>query len=294
MSDTILVTGASGHLGRAVVKHLLDSQHVAPSRLVAGTRDPARLADLAARGVEVRKVDFDAADLDKAFAGVGTLLIISTDALDGAGTRLRQHKAAIAAAAKAGVKRLAYTSLPVAETSKVSFAPDHFGTEQAAKASGIPTLIFRNSWYAENLFMTLPQAFKSGQWFTSAAEGRTAFVARDDIAAAIAAAVANPPAGSVTWTMTGSEAFTNAEIAALASDITGKPLQVVNLTGEQLAGGMKAAGVPDAFITMAVSADTATRAGDLGIITSDVETLSGRKPKSLRTFIEENKAALAG
>ncbi len=294
MSDTILVTGASGHLGRAVIKHLLDSRHVAPSRLVAGTRDPSKLAELAARGVEVRKVDFDAADLDKAFAGIGTLLIISTDALDGAGTRLRQHKAAVAAAAKAGVKRLAYTSLPVAETSKVSFAPDHFGTEQAARATGLPTLIFRNSWYAENLFMSLPNALKSGQWFTAAGDGRTAFVARDDIAAAIAGALANPPAGSATWTMTGTEALTNAEIAALASEITGKPLQVVNLTDEQLAGGMKAAGVPEGFIPTLVSFDTATRAGDLATVTGDVEALSGRKPKTVRAFIEENKAALAG
>ena len=96
------------------------------------------------------------------------MLIVSTDALDGAGTRLRQHKAAVAAAAKAGVGRIAYTSLPNADTSKVSFAPDHLGTEQAIKATGLPYLIFRNSWYAENLFMSLPNALKSGQWYTSA------------------------------------------------------------------------------------------------------------------------------
>lgn len=294
MSDTILVTGASGQLGRAIITHLLDSQKVAPARLIAATRDTSKLADLAARGVAVRKADFDhAAGLEQAFAGVGTVLIVSTDALDGAGTRLRQHKAAVAAAAKAGVKRIAYTSLPNSDTSKVSFAPDHLGSEDAIKATGLPYLIFRNSWYLENLFMSLPQALKSGQWYTSAADGKTAFVARDDIAAAIAAALANPPAASTTYTLSGDEALTNDQIAALASEITGKPLQVVHLTDEQLAGGMKAAGLPDAYIPTFVSFDAATRTGGLATLTGDTARLSGRKLLSVRAFITANKAALA-
>ena len=294
MSDTILVTGASGHLGGAIIRHLLDSQGLAPSRIVAASRNPDKLAALGARGVTVRKADFDdPSGLEAAFAGVGTVLIISTDALDGAGTRLRQHQAAVAAAAKAGVARIAYTSLPNADTSKVSFAPDHLGTETAIKATGLPYLIFRNSWYQENLFMSLPQALKSGQWFTSAGDGRTAFIARDDIAAAIASALSNPPAESTTYTLTGAEALTNAEIAALAADATGKPLQVVHLTDEQLAGGMKAAGVPDAFVPTLVSFETAARAGDLAVVTDDATKLSGRALQPMRTFLEANKAALA-
>lgn len=295
MSNTIFVTGASGKLGRAIIDHLLADQGVAPARLIVGSRSPEKLADLAAKGVAVRKADFDdAAGLVKAFAGADTVLIVSTDALDGAGTRLRQHQTAVAAAVETGAKRLAYTSLPAAESSKVSFAPDHLQTEEAVKAAGLPYLIFRNSWYQENLFMSLPQALASGQWYTSAGEGRTAFVARDDIAAAIAAALANPPATSTTYTLTGTEAYTNAEIANFVSAATGKPLQVVNLTDEQLAGGMKAAGVPDAFIPTLVSFDTAARAGDLSQVTGDVETLSGRKSRSLKTFIDESKSALAG
>ena len=295
MSDTILVTGASGHLGGAIIRHLLDSQGLAPSRIVAASRNPDKLAALGARGVTVRKADFDdPSGLEAAFAGVGTVLIISTDALDGAGTRLRQHKAAVAAAAKAGVERIAYTSLPNADTSKVSFAPDHLGTETAIKATGLPYLIFRNSWYQENLFMSLPQALKSGQWFTSAGDGRTAFIARDDIAAAIASALSKPPAESTTYTLTGSEALTNDAIAAMTSDVLGKPVQVVHLTDEQLAGGMTAAGVPDAFIPTLVSFETAARAGDLAVVTDDATKLSGRALQPMRTFLEANKAALAG
>lgn len=295
MSDSIVVTGASGHLGGLIIHHLLDTRHVAPSRIIAVSRSPEKLAGLASRGVTVRKADFNDSDsLEKAFAGAGTVMIVSTDALDGAGTRLRQHKAAVAAAVKAGAKRLGYASLPNPETSKVSFAPDHLGTEDAIKASGLPHLVFRNNWYQENLFMSLPQALRTGQWYTSAGEGRTAFIARDDIAAAIAGALANPPAGSATYTLSGPEALSNSEIAGMVAEATGKPLQVVNLTDEQLAGGMKAAGVPEAIIPTLVSFDTATRAGDLATQSEDAARLSGRSLKHLRDFIHSSKEALQG
>ncbi|WP_163268600.1 NmrA family NAD(P)-binding protein [Chelativorans alearense] len=295
MSDTLFVTGASGQLGRAIINSLLGAQKVAPSRIVAGTRNPGKLADLAAKGINVAKADFDdPSGLEKSFAGSGTVLIVSTDAMDAPGKRLRRHQAAIAAAAKAGAKRIAYTSLPKAENSAISFAPDHLGSEQAVKATGLPYLIFRNSWYAENLFMSLPQALKSGQWYTSAGEGRIAYVPRADQAAAIAGALANPPTTSTTYTLTGTEALSNAEIAVLASEITGKPIQVVNLTDEQLAGSMKAAGMPEPAIPMILSFNVAARAGDLATVTSDVERLSGRKPLSVRDWLTANRAAFAG
>jgi len=294
MAEKILVTGASGKLGGLIVQHLLE-RGVAPSNIIAGSRDKAKLAALAAKGVETRKVDFnDEAGLSAALKGADTVLIVSTDALDGAGTRLKQHRAAVNAAVAAGAKRLAYTSLPVPDTSRVSFAPDHLGSEEAVKATGLPYLIFRDNWYHENLFMSLPNAFKGGQWYTSAGEGRTAFVSREDIAEAIAAALANPPKDSAIYTLTGSEAVSNAEVAKLASAAAGKPLSVVSLTDEQLAGGMKAAGVPEAFIPTLVSFDTATRSGDLALVTGDVEKLTGRKPKPLADFIKANAAALAG
>lgn len=294
MAEKILVTGASGHLGGLIVKHLL-ARGVAPSSIIAGSRDTAKLADLAAKGIETRVVDFnDEAKLPAALAGADTVLIVSTDALDGAGTRLKQHRAAVKAGVAAGAKRLAYTSLPVPDTSHVSFAPDHLGTEQAIQATGLPYLIFRNNWYQENLFMSLPNAFKSGQWYTSAGDGRTAFVAREDIAEAIASALAAPAGQSTIYTLTGSEALSNSEIAKLAAEATGKPLSVVNLTDEQLAGGMKGAGLPDGIIPTLVSFDTAAREGDLAIVTGDVEKLTGHKSKSVATFIKESAKALVG
>lgn len=296
MPETIAVTGASGHLGARVVHHLLETCSVPASRIVAVTRDPSKLADLAAKGVDVRAGSFDdEAQLTAAFKGVERLLIISTDAIDGAGTRLRQHQTAIAAAVKAGVGHIAYTSMPRPEPGNpVLFAPDHHGSEEAIRATGLPHTIFRNSWYQENLMMALPQALATGQWFTSAGDGKVAHVARDDIAEAIACSLASGSGESTTYTLTGPEALTTAETAALASEVTGKPIAVVNLTDDQLAEGMKAAGVPGVMIPMLISFDANTRAGGVSDVTGDIETLTGHKPAPLRTFLEASKAALAG
>lgn len=291
MNDSIFVTGASGQLGQLVIKHLL-ARGVAPSRIVAGTRSPEKLADLAAAGIEVRKADFeDLRGLTEAFDGAGTVLIISTDMLDGTDTRLKQHRNAVSAAVAAGVERLAYTSLPNPESSLLTFAPDHLGTEQAIKATGLPYVFFRNGWYQENLLRVLPNALKSGQWHSAAEGGRTSYVGREDIAEAIAAALATSTPESRTYTLTGAEALSTEEIARLASQATGKPLSVVHVTDGQLAAGLKAAGVPEIFASLLVSAEAEMRAGNLSIVTDHVESLIGRAPRRLAGYLEEAKSA---
>ncbi|MDF2389207.1 SDR family oxidoreductase [Nostoc ellipsosporum NOK] len=296
MTQTLLVTGASGKLGRAVVNHLLDTFNVPAERIIATTRTPANLGDLAARGVTVRQADFDdAASMAKAFKGADRLLVISTDELAIQGKRREQQVAAVTAASKAGVAHLLYTSLPNPEPgSAVLFAPDHYDTEQAIKASGVPYTIFRNGWYAENLFMSAPQILASGRWYSSAGEGRISYCARDDMAAAIAGGLASGASESKTYTLTGPQAYTTAEVAALITEVTGKPIEVVQLSDEALTEGIKAAGLPEPIARVLVSFDTAARAGDLGMVTDAVEKLSGRKPTTLKQFLEANKAALAG
>jgi NAD(P)H dehydrogenase (quinone) len=296
MSKTLLVTGASGQLGRSVIKHLLDTFSVPAERIIATTRTPASLADLAALGVSVREADFDSpASLAKAFAGADRALVISTNELAIQGKRREQQLAAVEAARQAGVGHLLYTSMPNPEPgSPVLFAPDHYDTEQAIKASGIPYTIFRNGWYDENLFMAMPQVLASGQWYTSTGEGRISYGARDDLAAAIAGGLASDSGESTTYTLTGPEAFTTAEVAALVTEITGKPIQIVQLSDEALTEGMKAAGLPEPIARLLVSFDAATRAGHLGMVTESVEKLSGRKSLTLREFLAANKAKLAG
>lgn len=294
MSDTIFVTGAAGQLGRLVIKHLL-ARGVGPGRIIAGSRSPDKLADLAALGIDVRRADFDdPAGLTDAFKGAGTVLIISTDALDGGDTRLKQHRNAVTAAVAAGVGRLAYTSLPNPDSSLLSFAPDHLETERAIRQTGLAYAIFRNGWYQENLHMALPGALASGTWHSAARGGRTSYVAREDIAEAIAAALAAPDAGRHTYTLTGAEALNREEIAELARRATGRALAIVEVSDEQLAAGLKAAGVPDVFVDVLVSADVETRAGNLSIVTDHLESLIGRAPQRLARHLEEAGAGYAG
>ena len=293
MSDTIFVTGASGQLGQLVIKHLL-ARGVSQSRIIAGTRSPERLGNLTAAGIAVRKADFeDTAGLTEAFKGAGTVLIISTDALDGADTRLKQHRNAVTSAVAAGVQRLAYTSLPNPESSLLTFAPDHLETERAIKATGLPHVIFRNGWYQENLLRSLPHALESGQWHSAAKGGKTSYVGREDIAEAIASALATPGTESKTYTFTGREGLSNEEIADLVRHATGKPLTVVHVTGEQFAAGLKAAGVPDVFVSVLVSAEAEVQAGNLSIVTDHLESLIARAPKRLADYLEEAKASYA-
>ena len=293
MSAKLLVTGASGKLGRGVIDHLIADRNVSAKDIIAVTRDPAKLGELAAQGVEVRRGDLgDAGSLASAFAGADRVLVISTDTAPGSGERIKQHSAAVAAAKAAGASRVLYTSLPKPDVSVISFAFEHLGSEKAVIESGLAYTVFRNGWYSENLFMSLPQALKSGQWFTSAGEGRLAYGARDDLAAAIAGGLASDDKENRIYTLTGPQLFATAEIAELVSKTLGKPLTVVPITDEQLAAGLRQHGLPEPVVDMIVSIDANTRGGFLDLVTGDVEKLSGRKSQTLKSFLENNKAAL--
>ena len=284
---TLFISGAGGKLGRLVVEQLLARGY--QGRIIAGTRDSAKLADL--EGVEVRQADFaDEDGLVKALSGADKLLLISTDTL---GTRLALHKKAIEAARRAGIKEIVYTSMPTPEPpSAITFAPEHFGTEEAIKASGIPYTILRMTWYSENLLGSLAPALASGKWYTSSAGGRTGYVSRIDCARAAAGALL-VPASNRTYTVTGPAALSNAEIAAIASKLTGKPIDVIEVDDEALAAGARAAGVPDFVIdNFIVAFDRNTREGKVDLATDVVETLWGEKPESVEAFLAANKAAL--
>ncbi len=291
---TLLVTGAAGQLGQSVVRHLLDTYKVAPGDIVAATRNPDKLSALAARGVVTRKADFDdAASLAAAFAGVDRLVIISTDSLDTPGKRLAQHSAAIDAAKAAGVKHILYTSMPSPDKSLVTFAPDHLGTENAIKASGISYTILRDAWYLDNFMMSLPHNLQGGKWYTATSGGKAPYISRNDCALAIAAALASDDTDSKTYTLTGSTAYSIKDVASTVSAVTGRPLEVIDVTDEQFAAGMTGAGLPPFLVDMLVSADANIRAGNFDALSADFTTLTGKAPQTLRSFFEEHKAALS-
>lgn len=286
-SPTLFVAGAGGKLGRRVVELLLERGY--DGKIIAGSRRPEYL-DFP--GVATRKADYgDVHGFIKALEGVDRLLLISIDTLGP--TRTALQTGAVAAAKTAGVKHIVYTSMPAPDPgSPIPFAPEHLATEEAIKASGIAYTILRMNWYAETLFDSLHSALQLGKWYTSAGAGVLAHLAREDASRAAAGALIAGDA-SRTLTVTGPVALTSREIAAVASEVTGKPIEVVDVTDDQLAAGTIAAGVPEAVVHgLIVPFDTNTRLGRVALTTNAVETLWGTKPQGLKAFLEANRAVL--
>lgn len=287
---TLFVTGASGHLGRRVIELLLEKN---AGKVVAGTRTPEKLADLAARGVVVRHADFeDPKSLEAAFAGADRVLIVSTDAIDRPGRRIAQHRAAVAAAVRAGVKHAVYTSMPNPETSPVTFAPDHLGTEQALKSSGLTYTILRNCWYTEYLVPGLAAAVAAGKLISATGNGGAPYVTREDCAQAAAAALASTDVTDRTYNITGPDSITYGDLAKLASELTAKTVTNESVTPEERTRQLIAAGTPEPIAKLLISTQVAIADGKMGIPTTAVQELTGRQPMSVRAFLSAHRAEL--
>lgn len=285
---TLLVTGANGHLGRLVVE-LLAQKNLKDTKIIAGTRDPSKAQ--APKGVEVRKVDFDDKDLDKAFAGVDRLLIVSTDALDRPGRRLEQHKAAIGAAKKAGVKHVLYTSMPNPKAdSPVAVAEDHRLTEEALKAAPFGHTILRNNLYMHYMVGAAAAAVAHGNVYAASGDGKVAYVSREDCAAAAAGALADAFDGRRVVDVSGPASFGGADLAALVSELSGKKIGYVPLTPTQQREGLVKAGVPAPVAAVLVSFDEGAARGDLDVVSGAVKDLAGRAPTDLKTLLTQTKA----
>jgi NAD(P)H dehydrogenase (quinone) len=277
----VAVTGASGHLGRKVADLLLE--HLDPSQVVLLTRTPDALASYSERGAVVRHADFDdPATLVEAFSGADRALLIS--ALDFE-RRSGQHRAAIEAAKAAGVRHVIYTSIPEPESNPAAAAPSHLATEVAARESGLAWTFLRNSLYADFQVPVVAQAIASGQLVTSADEGRVAYVARADCAAAAAAVLTQDDHEGKTYDITGREAIGPKDVAALAGELGGRPVEVVSVDDDVLTAGMIEAGVPEAAARIRLSFVVAAREGFLERATSAVEDLTGKAPTSLREVV---------
>jgi NAD(P)H dehydrogenase (quinone) len=291
--QTLLVTGASGQLGRHVVELLLDAK---AGRVIATTRTPDKLAALAARGAEIRRADFtDPASLRAAFAGAERVLLISTGDLFPLGLRLGQHRAAVAAAVAAGVKHILYTSGPAPYPIEGGgLIDDHFWTEQAIFASPLGWTILRHQIYMDTLLMSLAGAAASGQLSSAMGKSASNYITREDCARADAAALAADWNGRRILDITGPGPVTQAEIAAIASELTGRAIKYVSVTADQQRAGMAAAGLPPFLVDALVRFQIAAAQGYHAIDTPAVKELTGRAPLSVREFLTAQRAALVG
>ncbi|MEK2644498.1 SDR family oxidoreductase [Bdellovibrio sp. BCCA] len=283
-TETLLVTGASGHLGKLVLDTLLKG----PKRnIIATTRNPEKLNEYAKRGVTIRAADFnDASSLAEAFKGADRLLLISTDAI---GSRIAQHKNAVEAAKKAGVKHIIYTSYPHPDKAPAAVAPEHFETEKMIQSSGLSYTFLRNNLYADNLLPALATALSMGAFAGTAGKGKTAYVTREDCANAAAGALSASYTQNTVTDVTGPRAVSYEDIAGIVSEIAGRSLPYIDMPESEFKQALMKSGLPETWADLFVSFDVTAKQGYANQVTSAVLELSGRAPKDIKDFLQENR-----
>jgi NAD(P)H dehydrogenase (quinone) len=281
----IVVTGASGQLGRLVIENLL--QKLPAGQIAAAVRNPAKVADLAARGVQVRVADYtQPVTLEAAFRGADKLLLISSSEV---GQREKQHRNAIDAAKRAGVGEVAYTSILHADTSPLGLAAEHLATEAALKASGLPHVLLRNGWYTENYLASVPPALQYGVLMGSAGEGRIASAARADYAAAAAAVLTGSNQAGKIYELAGDSAYTLTELAAEIARASGKAVAYRNLPEAEFKAALLGAGLPEPIAALLADSDVGASKGGLFDDGHQLSKLIGRPTTPLAVMV---KAAL--
>lgn len=301
----IVITGASGNYGRGVTDRLIVQGRAADLILI--TRKPEKLSDRAAQGCTVRYGDFDKPEtLEQAVQGADKMLLISGTRV---GARVVQHKAAIDAAAAAGVKHVIYTSFIGIDdpANPAEVRHDHIETERLIRASGCGWTMLRDAHYADAMVLMMgPNVIQTGKWFSNAGEGREAMVWRDDcIESAVAVLTGEGHEGQI-YNITGPDLQTFGEVAAIMAEVTGRLVEHVSLDDEgqyamfdamgiprRPVDDLEVAGIPWNSDDM-VSFGRAIREGFLELCTNDVERLTGRKARSVRQMIEENAEMLRG
>ncbi|GHD94072.1 SDR family oxidoreductase [Streptomyces naganishii] len=268
---SIVVTGATGHLGRHVVEQLLEK--VPADQVTAVVRSPEKAAGLAARGVRVAVADYNAPEtFDGLFAAGDKVLLVSGNEFDKG--RVGQHRVVIDAAKAAGVALLAYTSAP--GTLKAALADDHRGTEEALLASGVPYVLLRNGWYHENYTENLAPVLEHGAVVQAAGEGRVSSASRADYAAAAVAVLTGEGHEGRTYELGGDEAWSFAEFAAEVGRQSGREIVYRPVSVEEFQGILTGAGLPAPFAAILAGVDASIEKGELVVDSGDLSRLTGR------------------
>jgi NAD(P)H dehydrogenase (quinone) len=288
---SLVVTGASGQLGRLVAEALLERTD--PGRVVLVTRDPSRLADLASGGAEVRAGDFsDPSSLPRAFEGAERVLVISTDQI---GVRVPGHRAAIDAAAAAGASWIAYTSgINPTHSNPIVVATDHRETEEHLRASGSAWTMLRNSIYTEMLLRGAGAALATGRYVHNQGEGRVSYVSRADCAAAAAAVLTSDGHDGKIYDITGPDALRADDVAALFAELGGKPVEAIAVDDDAFAAGLvEHAGLPEAAARAYATFGAGARNGYSAAVSDTVRELTGDEPRPVRQVLEAHPEEFA-
>lgn len=255
----IVITGATGQLGRLVIAELL--KNTAASDIVAAVRNPEKAKDLAALGVQLRQADYSQpAGWDAALQGADKVLLISSNEI---GQRAQQHRNVIDAAVRAGVKLLAYTSVLHADTSVLGLAHEHRQTEAHLKASGVPFVLLRNGWYTENYTAGIPAALSLGAVYGCAKDGRISSAARADYAKAAAVVLSTPDQDGKIYELAGDSDYTLSEFAAELSRQSSRQIGYVDLPETEYRTALLGAGLPEFLAELLANSDSGASRGAL-------------------------------
>lgn len=282
----ILVTGATGNLGKSTIEFLL-KKGVAPNNIAALVRNEDKAIDLKEKGITIRIGDYDNyQQLVEAFSGIDKLLLISgSDILN----RLKQQENAVKAAKEAGVKHILYTSFErknETDTSPIHFvAASHIATEAFIKQSGLVYTIFRNNLYLDILPWFFGENVLETGVFLPAGETKAALTLREDMAEAIANVLMNEGHENQTYSLSNHENVSMIDIAKSLSEIVGKTITYTNPTTQLYVETLSKANVPSEFIGMFAGFSEAIKQGEFEVSNTDLERLLGRKPISAKQYL---------
>jgi NAD(P)H dehydrogenase (quinone) len=277
----IVVTGATGQLGRLVIKALL--KKVPAAEIVAAVRNREKAKDLAETGIQVRYADYSQpASWDEALKGADKVLLISSSEI---GQRANQHRNVIDAAKRSGVKLLAYTSVLHAGTSPLGLAAEHRATEELLSASGVPCVLLRNGWYTENYTAGVPAALAHGAVYGCAGDGRISSAARADYAEAAAAVLTTDNQAGRVYELAGDTSYTLTELTAEISRQSGKNIGYVNLPESEYKSVLIKVGLPEVIAELLANSDTGASKDALFDDSRQLSKLIGRPTTSLATAI---------
>jgi NAD(P)H dehydrogenase (quinone) len=281
---SIAITGASGKLGRATLQFLA-ARKVPSDSVFPVMRDPAKGSDLVASGFPVRRGDYtDAASLEAAFQGIERLLFISTSALGE--ERMLHHRNVVEAARRARVGHIIYTSVvKPSATAKFAASPGHFHTEALIRDSGIAHTFFRNNLYLDIIPFLFGSAVQTGVLTHAAGQGRIGFIAREDIAQALAVALTTARLNSSYEITANRPSYSLDEVAAALGKSAGKPVRYNSVSSDEFRLVLEGAGLPAPIVAMSVAIGEAIRAGEFDESSTDLEKLLGRAPVSLEEFL---------
>ncbi len=281
----IAITGANGNLGKATIQFLL--QKVAPSNIVAIVRNPETINDLKEQGITVRQADYnDYHTLKQVFKDVETVLQISTVGVH-IETAKQQEKNVVDAMAQNNVKHIVYTSMIQARPNSIFQGTEtQYHTEELIKKTKIPYTFFRNSMYMEAIPELIGYAFQTGEIRYPSGSGKVSFVARTDIAEAIANVLTENLHDNQTYEITGNTAYSFTELAQLINAEKKMNIQHIDIIDTNFKEKLIGHQIPVEVADLLVSMVNGVKAGEFSYVDNTLEKLLGRKPLTLNEFIK--------